>query len=92
VEKLVLYTEANQLRGKGFKVAAISKKLGISRNTVYKYFEMSFDEATWVSTLKTRSKKLDPFRDLILTWLKESPILSSAQIEDWPKEKLEAAP
>jgi transposase len=88
VEKLVLYIKVNQLRGRGFKVAAISKKLGISRNTVYKYLEMSFDEATdWVSTLKTRSKKLDPYRDLILTWLKEHPDLSSAQIEDWLKEK-----
>lgn len=61
MEKLVLYIKVNPLRGRGFKVAAISKKLGISRNTVYKYLEMSFDEATdWVSTLKTRSKKLDP--------------------------------
>jgi transposase len=56
VEKLVLYIEVYQLRGKGFKVAAISKKLGISRNTVYKYFEKSFNEATWVSTLKTRGQ------------------------------------
>lgn len=89
MEKLVLYLEVNQLKDRGFKITAISKKLGISRNTVYKYLEMSFDEATeWVSTLKTRSKKLDPYRDLILTWLKEHPDLSSAQIEDWLKERI----
>lgn len=83
-----MYIEVNQLNKRGFKVAAISKKLGISRNTVYKYLEMTFDEATdWVSTLKTRSKKLDPYRDIILIWLKEHPDLSSAQIEDWLKEK-----
>ncbi|MGY3718594.1 helix-turn-helix domain-containing protein [Sutcliffiella cohnii] len=88
MEKLVLYIEVNQLRRRGFKIAAISKKLGISRNTVYKYLEMSFDEATdWVSTLNTRRKKLDPYRDIILTWLKEHPDLSSAQIEDWLKKK-----
>lgn len=86
-----MYLEVNQLRGRGFKIAAISKKLGISRNTVYKYLDMSFDEATdWVSTLKTRSKKLDPYRDIILIWLKEHPDLSSAQIEDWLKEKIPA--
>ncbi|MFT9497379.1 MULTISPECIES: IS21 family transposase [Bacillota] len=91
MEKLALYLEVNQLRGRGFKIAAISKKLGISRNTVYKYLDMSFDEATdWVSTLKTRSKKLDPYRDIILIWLKEHPDLSSAQIEDWLKEKIPA--
>jgi transposase len=91
VEKLALYIEVNQLRKRGFKIAAISKKLGISRNTVYKYLDMSFDEATdWVSTLKTRSKKLDPYRDIILVWLKEHPDISSAQIEDWLKEKIPA--
>ncbi|MDK8643939.1 IS21 family transposase (plasmid) [Niallia taxi] len=91
MEKLALYIEVNQLRKRGFKIAAISKKLGISRNTVYKYLDMSFDEATdWVSTLKTRSKKLDPYRDIILVWLKEHPDLSSAQIEDWLKEKIPA--
>lgn len=91
MEKLALYIEVNQLRKRGFKIAAISKKLGISRNTVYKYLDMSFDEATdWVSTLKTRSKKLDPYRDIILVWLKEHPDISSAQIEDWLKEKIPA--
>jgi len=91
VEKLALYLEVNQLRERGFKIAAISKKLGISRNTVYKYLDMSFEEATdWVSTLKTRSKKLDPYRDIILIWLREHPDLSSAQIEDWLKENIPA--
>ena len=91
MEKLALYLEVNQLRERGFKIAAISKKLGISRNTVYKYLDMSFEEATdWVSTLKTRSKKLDPYRDIILIWLREHPDLSSAQIEDWLKENIPA--
>ncbi|WP_071461301.1 IS21 family transposase [Bacillus massilinigeriensis] len=84
-----MYIEVNQLRERGFKIAAISKKLGISRNSVYRYLDMSFEEATdWVSTLKTRSKKLDPYRDIILIWLKEHPDLSSAQIEDWLKERV----
>ncbi|MGG0740393.1 helix-turn-helix domain-containing protein [Niallia taxi] len=62
MEKLALYIEVNQLRKKGFKIAAISKKLGISRNTVYKYLDMSFDEATdWVSTLKTRIRSLSGY-------------------------------
>jgi transposase len=88
VEKLQLYIQVHQLKDQGFKVAAISKKLGLSRNTVYKYLDMTFEEATdWVSRLGTRSKKLDPYRDIVLTWLKEHPDLSSAQVEDWLKGK-----
>jgi transposase len=88
VEKLLLYVEIHQLKKQGFKIAAIAKKLGISRNTVYKYLNMNFDEATeWVSSTGSRQKKLDTHRDLILSWLKENPDLSSAQVEDWLKEQ-----
>lgn len=49
---------------------------------------MSFDKATeWVSSTRSRRKKLDKYRDLILGWLKEHPDLSSAQVEDWLKEQ-----
>lgn len=88
MEKLLLYVEIHQLKKQGFKIAAIAKKLGISRNTVYKYWNMNFDEATeWVSSTGSRRKKLDSHRDLILSWLKENPDLSSAQVEDWLKEQ-----
>lgn len=88
MEKLLLYVEIHQLKKQGFKIAAIAKKLEISRNTVYKYLNMSFNEASeWVSSTGSRRKKLDAHRDLILSWLKENPDLSSAQVEDWLKEK-----
>ncbi|MEC2054224.1 helix-turn-helix domain-containing protein [Peribacillus psychrosaccharolyticus] len=64
----------HQLKKQGFKVADIAKKLEISRNTVYKYLDMTFDEATnWMIALGRRQKKLDPYRDRIVTWLKEHP-------------------
>ncbi|WP_409306092.1 helix-turn-helix domain-containing protein [Peribacillus sp. SCS-155] len=54
-----MYTHVHQLKKQGFKVAAISKKLGIPRNTVYKYLEMSFEEAAnWVASLGCRSKNI----------------------------------
>lgn len=82
-----MYLQVHQLKEQGFKVAAIAKKLEISRNTVYKYLDMTFEEATnWVNTLSNRTKKLDPYQDQILSWLKEHPDLSSSQIEDWLKE------
>ncbi|MDV2887521.1 helix-turn-helix domain-containing protein, partial [Alkalihalophilus pseudofirmus] len=36
--------EIHQLKEQGFKIAAIAKKLGISRNTVYKYLNMNFNK------------------------------------------------
>lgn len=88
MEKLVLYIQVHQLKEEGFKVAAIAKKLGISRNTVYKYLEMTFEEAKeWANSLSTRQKKLDPYRDWILKWLNTHPDYTSSQIEDRLKEK-----
>jgi transposase len=87
VEKLKLFIEIHQLKDQGFKIASIAKKLGISRNTVYKFLKMTFNEASdWVISSQNRHKKLDPYRDQILSWLKEHPDLSSAQVEDWLKE------
>lgn len=87
MEKLLLYVQVNQLSEQGFKVAKIAKKLGISRNTVYKFLKMSFEEASdWANSLSQRRKKLDPYRDQMISWLREHPDLSSAQIEDWLKE------
>lgn len=62
VEKLLLFVEIHQLKRQGFKVAAIAKKLEISRNTVYKYLDMTLEEASeWILSLGSRSKKLDPY-------------------------------
>lgn len=83
-----MFIEIHQLYEKGFKVAAIARKLGISRNTVYKYLDMTFEETMeWNETLKTRTKKLDPYHEMILSWLKEHPDMSASQVEDWRKEK-----
>ena len=37
----------------------------------------------WTYSLQNRTKKLDPYADTILEWLKEHSDLSAAQIEDW---------
>ncbi|RNB73288.1 HTH domain-containing protein, partial [Brevibacillus panacihumi] len=42
MEKLLLYLQVHQLKEQGFKVAAIARKLDLSRNTVYKYLDMTF--------------------------------------------------
>ncbi|ARF12957.1 transposase [Sporosarcina ureae] len=86
----MVYNEIHRLRKEGFSNSAISRKLKISRNRVIDYGKMKPDEFfKFTLSLQTRSKKLDPYRDQILEWLKEHPDLSGAQIFDWLQEKLE---
>ena len=88
MEKLILFVEIHQLKKQGFSIAAIAKKLEISRNTVYKYLDMTLEDASdWINSLGSRTKKLDKYQGQILSWLKEHPDLSSAQVEDWLKER-----
>ncbi|WP_053083697.1 helix-turn-helix domain-containing protein [Rubeoparvulum massiliense] len=71
MEKLRLYIQIHQLKEQGFKIAAIARKLEISRNTVYKFLGMSFEEATdWVVSLGRRRRKLDRYQDHIVYWLR----------------------
>jgi transposase len=92
VEKLTIYNEVHRLRSEGFSNSAIARKLKISRNRVIDYGKMTPDEFyQFAISLQSRSKKLDPFREKIIGWLKEHPDLSGAQIFDWLEEKLDVS-
>jgi len=41
----------------------------------------------WVKKTKVRRKKLDPYKDIILSWLFEHPDMSAAQVLDWLQER-----
>src|SRR5690606_6955069 len=57
---------------------------------VYRNIKRSPSEMNeWVESIQTRSKKLDPYKKTILSWLREHPDMSAAQVEDWLKEKYE---
>ncbi len=89
VEKLSTYNEIHRLRSEGFSNSSIARKLAISRNRVIEYGKMTPEEFYVFSvSLQTRTKKLDPFREEILGWLKEHPDLTGAQVFDWLEEKL----
>ena len=86
--KLEMILKVHQLKMQGFKVAEIARKCSLSRTTVYEYLEKELHEAfEWVELLKTRKRKLDPYREHILSWLKEHPDLSASQIQDWLEER-----
>lgn len=78
-EKLVLYITIHQLREKRLRVTQIAKQLKLSRNTVYKYLSLTFEEAVEEFSPINRKKKLDTYRDWIVNWLLEYPSLSGAQ-------------
>ncbi|MBU9674210.1 IS21 family transposase [Planococcus sp. CP5-4_YE] len=85
----MIYNEIHQLRSAGFTNSAIARKLKISRNRVIDYGKMTPDEfCEFILSLQNRSKKLDPYRSEIVSWLKEHPDLTGAQIFDWLEERL----
>lgn len=82
------YYKILQLREEGFSISKIARELSLSRNTVKRYLKMTPEELEdWIATLETRGKKLDPYRETILTWLQKHPDLTGAQIHDWLDEK-----
>ncbi|PAC37791.1 hypothetical protein CEJ87_02135, partial [Caldifermentibacillus hisashii] len=89
MKRYVDYYEIHRLFEEGFSKRSIAKKLGIPRNRVIKYLDMSIEEFEDFSiSLKTRKRKLDSYKDKILLWLREHPDMSSAQVYDWLQEKL----
>ncbi|MHB8171929.1 MAG: IS21 family transposase [Thermincolia bacterium] len=83
-----MYLEVSQLWQIGLNVSQIGRKLGITRNTVYKYMGLSPDEfQQYIQERSTRRKKLHLVGGQVLAWLKEFPDLSAAQVMDWLLEK-----
>jgi len=90
VEKWEMYMQMQQLLRKGFSKVKIAEMLGISRSTVYRYINRNPQSmAKWMETSKVRQKKLDPYKELILSWLQDYPDMSAAQVLDWLLEKYE---
>src|SRR5690606_9448 len=84
----MVYQEIHRLKSMGFSKSKIASKLKISRNRVIEYLNMTPDEfAEFIASLQNRSKKLDPYKNYIVTWLKEFPDATSAQVHDWLQEK-----
>ncbi len=82
-----MYTQIYQLRNKGFNKSQVARQLGINVKTVSKYWELDAEGyAELLQQSGRRSQKLDKYQDVILSWLREFPDISSAQVMDWLKE------
>ena len=83
-QRVMLYFQIKELLGEKFNISQISKKLNISRTTVYFYADMSEEGfMEWVKQVRKKSKKLSPYEDKIKDRLKKHPELSAYQIHDW---------
>jgi transposase len=83
-----MYLEIHDLKKKHFNVSQISRRLDLSRTTVYKYLDMTPEEMEQVlEKQKRRTKKLDKHRDQIKSWLIQYPDMTSAQVLDWLQER-----
>ena len=85
-----MFAEIKRLRNLKLKKTQVSKKLGIDYKTVTKYWNMKEDEyLKLLDASKSRYKKVDIYKEEILSWIEEFPDMSAAQVYDWLHEKYE---
>lgn len=83
-----MYSEIQSLKDMHFNVSQISRRLDLSRTTVYKYLNMSPEEMELIlESQRKRTKKLDKRRDLIRSWLTQYPDMTNSQVLDWLQER-----
>lgn len=87
-ERWQMYSRINELKNLNLKISQIARHVGVSRNTVYKYINMTPEEYhQYLERRETRKKKLDNYKGEILDWLNKYPNLSTAQVYDWLREQ-----
>ena len=66
----------------------VQRLLNINYKTFDKYWDMTLDEyAQLIEEAKSRTKKIDKYKDEILEWITDFRDISSAQIYDWLRER-----
>lgn len=83
LQKLMNYQKLQALRASGIGLSQISRELGVSRRTLYKWLSQP-DFENWVLTdSQHRRSKLSDYEHFVKTRLERCPSASSAQIRDW---------
>lgn len=89
----IMYHEIQRLNNLGFSKSKIAGYLKVNWRTVRKYFDMSEEEfEQFLHQKGDKDKILNPYKDFVLTRLKEYPDTSAAQIFDWLKERYVGLP
>lgn len=82
----IMYAKIQEFKRKKLKKTQVAKKLGIHRETVAKYWDMSPEEYK-AKISKHRERKPDIYKSRIIEWLTEFPDMTAAQLYDWCKER-----
>ena len=82
------YGKIQEYKRNGLNKSQVQKRIGIDYKTVMKYWDMTPDEfAAQRTTVQTRTKKADSYKDYVIECLRKYPDMSAAQIYDWIREK-----
>jgi transposase len=79
-------------QGRGLSVRAISRELGIARNTVRKYLKMDEVSISEAREDPSRTKRLDEHRDFLIHQLKAYPQLSAVKLARRLRERVGELP
>ena len=74
-----VYSRIHQMKQAGFSQRQVSRRLGINRKTVRRYWEMPVNEYEEMSEAVCRVQYLDKYQAQIVGWLREFPDLTAAQ-------------
>jgi transposase len=89
MKELTMYSQIKSFQNKGFSIRKTAKYLGVSRDTIKKYYDMSLDEYRDLAATIRKQSSLDKYETMILDWIKDYPDMASAQIYDWLLEHYE---
>ena len=88
VIELDKFAKIKEEKLKGFSKSQVSRHLELDPKTIDKYWEMANQEyMNLLLKSKSRDKKVDRYKDLILEWIEEYRDMSTAQIYDWLRER-----
>lgn len=79
-------------QGRGLSVRAISRELGLARNTVRKYLKLDEAAISEAREEPSRSKRLDAHRDFLIHQLKAYPQLSAVKLARRLRERVGELP
>ena len=83
-----MFIEIQQLKEAGFNKSQVKWRLGLNWKTVDKYWTMEPNEfAKAIDQAGRRTRKLDKYETVIIEWLRANPDMTSAQIDDWLRER-----
>ena len=80
-----MYTKIQQLKALKYSQRGAAEALGIHRDTVRRYWNMSIEDYKAETAKIRKLSALDEFKIVILSWIRKNPRISSAQICDWLK-------